>query len=162
MSEEKILVVDDEENILELIKYNLTQDGYQVSLASDGQQVLEKLKEGLPDLIILDIMLPGLDGFEICRLLQDKNLIQKVPIVFLSAKTEIENKVRGLELGATDYLTKPFSPRELTSRVRAIFRRLDLNNSVLKGSFIEYGRLTLDLEGYRVLIDEQEVEMTNK
>jgi two-component system alkaline phosphatase synthesis response regulator PhoP len=158
----KILVVDDEENILELIKYNLTQEGYDLSLAIDGKEALEKVEEFSPDLIILDIMLPGKDGFEICEILQDEDATRKIPIIFLSARGEVEDKVRGLELGATDYLTKPFSPRELLSRVRTIFRRIDFSSLDEEKDFFKYGKLTVDLKGYQVLVNEEKLELTNK
>ncbi|SJZ30709.1 response regulator transcription factor [Selenihalanaerobacter shriftii] len=162
MKDKRILVVDDEENILELVNYNLVQEGYQIYLASSGKQTLNKVKEILPDLIILDIMLPELDGFEICRKLQEEVVTQRIPIIFLSAKTDVEDKVEGLELGATDYLTKPFSPRELVSRVRVILKRLNSKSSKRSKDHFKYGGLTLDLRGHRVLFNGQEVDLTNK
>lgn len=161
MEDSHILVVDDEENILELVKYNLIQEGYEVSLAVNGEEALKKVEDIALDLIILDIMLPGLDGFEVCRSLQEREKTEGIPIIFLSAKSEVEDKVKGLDLGATDYLTKPFSPRELASRVKAVSRRLNQDSSHKKKT-LTYGKLTIDLKGYRVLINKKEVGLTNK
>ncbi|HTY81999.1 MAG TPA: response regulator transcription factor [Dehalococcoidales bacterium] len=116
----KILVVDDDKNIIEVLKYNLVKEGYAVSTAEDGIKALELARKEKPDLIILDIMLPGLDGFELCRIIRKE---RSVPIVILTAKTEEIDKVVGLELGADDYMTKPFSVRELMARVKATLRR---------------------------------------
>lgn len=162
MEDKRVLVVDDEKNILELVKYNLAQEGYEVSLSTDGEEVLRKVEDIVPDLIILDIMLPGLDGFEVCRCLQKKDVTNKIPIIFLSAKSEVEDKVKGLDLGAADYLTKPFSPRELAARVKTVLRRLNLNSAQQKKRILSYGKLTMDLKGYRVLINEEEIDLTNK
>ncbi|ADL12395.1 response regulator transcription factor [Acetohalobium arabaticum] len=161
MGEDHILVVDDEKNILELVKYNLIQEGYEVSLAINGEKALKKVDDIAPDLIILDIMLPGLDGFEVCHCLQEMEKTEGIPIIFLSAKSEVEDKVKGLNLGATDYLTKPFSPRELASRVKAVSRRIN-QNPYHKKETLRYGKLTMDLKGYRVLINKEEIDLTNK
>ena len=120
MSGEKILVVDDEENILEAIKYSLSKEGYEVYGASDGEIGLEKAKELSPNLVILDVMLPSLDGFEVCRILRKD---MDVPVFMLSAKSGEIDRVVGLEIGADDYITKPFSMRELMARVRNALRR---------------------------------------
>ncbi|MGM0471889.1 MAG: response regulator [Bacillota bacterium] len=162
MQERKVLVVDDEENILELIKYNLSREGYEVEVAASGKQVLTQVEKINPDLIILDIMLPEINGYKLCNYLKEQNLTKKIPIIFLSAKDKIEDKVRGLDLGATDYLTKPFSPRELASRVKAVLRRLDIDSTTNSKEKISYGKLTIDLKGYRVLIAGEEISMTNK
>ena len=124
MSSEKILIIEDEENILEAVKYSLTQEGYDVFTSIDGEQGLEKAQEIRPDLVLLDIMLPKMDGFEVCRILR-KNL--DMPVFMISAKTEEIDRVVGLEIGADDYLTKPFSMRELIARVRNVLRRAALN-----------------------------------
>src|SRR3972149_1277064 len=109
----RILVVDDEERIVRFIRLNLEQDGFQVVEAFTGKQAMEKLRQALPDLILLDVMLPDLDGFEVLRMVRENH---DVPIIMLTAKTEEDDRVRGLELGADDYVTKPFSPRELLRR----------------------------------------------
>ena len=122
----KILVVDDDKNLLDVIKYNLANDGYSVVLAETGTQAIEIARREKPDLIILDIMLPGIDGFEVCRILRKE---MSVPILILSAKTDEIDKVVGLELGADDYISKPFSVRELMARVRATIRRGQFPNN---------------------------------
>ena len=120
----KILVIDDDKNLLEVIRYNLVNEGYAVILAENGTQAVEIARQEKPDLIVLDVMLPGIDGFEVCRILRKE---MSVPILILSAKTDEIDKVVGLELGADDYITKPFSVRELMARIRATIRRGQLN-----------------------------------
>jgi two-component system phosphate regulon response regulator PhoB len=123
MAKEKILVVDDEEDILELIQYNLTREGYQVIGAVSGEEALEKARSKSFDLIVLDLMLPGIDGLEVAKSLKSEEKTKQVPIVMLTAKGEEADIVTGLELGADDYVTKPFSPRILVARIRAALRR---------------------------------------
>jgi two-component system alkaline phosphatase synthesis response regulator PhoP len=123
MPKEKILVVDDEEDILELLKYNLSREGYQVSCTTSGEKTLSLVKTETPDLIVLDLMLPGMDGLEVARRLKENPDTKNVPIVMLTAKGEEVDIVTGLELGADDYVTKPFSPRILLARVKAVLRR---------------------------------------
>jgi two-component system alkaline phosphatase synthesis response regulator PhoP len=123
MAKEKILVVDDEEDILELLKYNLSREGYKVSCAASGEETLSAVRSGVPDLIVLDLMLPGIDGLDVARQLKDDPKTRDVPIVMLTAKGEEADIVTGLELGADDYITKPFSPRILVARVKAVLRR---------------------------------------
>jgi two-component system alkaline phosphatase synthesis response regulator PhoP len=120
---EKLLVVEDEGDIRELISFNLEMCGYDVIRASHGIEGWEKAKNEKPDLVVLDLMLPGIDGFEICRRLRKDRTTQSIPIIMLTARSEEENMVKGLELGADDYVTKPFSPRVLVSRVKAVLRR---------------------------------------
>jgi DNA-binding response OmpR family regulator len=116
----KILVVDDEKNILELVKLYLTREGYQVETVSRGAEAWPKMAQFSPDLVILDLMLPDMDGFEVCRQIRQKS---SVPILMLTARKEDVDKIVGLEMGADDYLTKPFNPRELIARIRAVLRR---------------------------------------
>jgi len=123
MAKEKVLVVDDEEDILELVRYNLNMDGYKITCALNGEDALKKARSEIYDLIILDLMLPGIDGLEVTRKLKDDQKTRSVPVVMLTAKGEESDVVAGLELGADDYITKPFSPRILTARVRAVLRR---------------------------------------
>lgn len=123
MSQEKILLVDDEEDILELLAYNLKREGFKTSGAKTGEEALKKIETDTPDLIILDLMLPGIDGLEITRMLKSNYKTVKIPIIMLSAKGEESDIVAGLELGADDYVTKPFSPRILIARVKAMIRR---------------------------------------
>lgn len=135
MKKEKILVVDDEEDILELVRYNLDREGYQVTCAISGEAALETAAADQVDLIILDLMLPGIDGLEVARRLKQNTATNQIPIVMLTAKGEEADVVAGLELGADDYVTKPFSPRILIARMKAVIRRRggvpDLENEVL-------------------------------
>jgi two-component system, OmpR family, alkaline phosphatase synthesis response regulator PhoP len=123
VAKELILVVDDEEDILELVRYNLGREGYQVLCAATGEDAIAKAKRKLPDVIVLDLMLPGIDGLEVCKLLRNDSKTEHIPVIMLTAKTEETDIVSGLEVGADDYITKPFSPRVLTARVRTILRR---------------------------------------
>jgi two-component system alkaline phosphatase synthesis response regulator PhoP len=122
MAGEKILVVDDEVNIIDLARMYLERDGFQVCAASDGAQALEEIKREKPDLVVLDIMLPEIDGFEVCQRVRAES---EVPIIMLTARDDDVDKIVGLELGADDYMTKPFNPRELVARVKAILRRME-------------------------------------
>lgn len=123
MPNENILVVDDEEDILELVKYNLSKEGYEIKCATSGEKALELAKSGKPDLMVLDLMLPGIDGLEVARRLKESRKTRDIPIIMLTAKGEEADIVAGLELGADDYVTKPFSPRVLIARIRAVVRR---------------------------------------
>lgn len=123
MSQEKILLVDDEEDILELLSYNLSREGFKTTGVETGEAALKKIEGETPDLIILDLMLPGVDGLEITRILKSNQKTSRIPIIMLSAKGEESDVVTGLELGADDYVTKPFSPRILIARVKAMIRR---------------------------------------
>ena len=138
MAGKKILVVDDDAKTVELVKLYLNRDGYRVLTAYDGIEALRLARESHPDLIVLDLMLPGIDGLEVCRILRKES---DVPIIMLTAKTTDQDKLIGLGLGADDYVTKPFSPRELAARVRAVLRRLPGERAPEK---IEQGGLTLD------------------
>ncbi len=123
MAKEHILVVDDEEDILELVRYNLVKEGYRVTTVASGEEALKSARTAQPDILLLDLMLPGVDGLEVCRLLKHDPKTQHVPIIMLSAKGEEADIVSGLELGAADYITKPFSPKVLIARLRAVLRR---------------------------------------
>lgn len=120
---DKVLIVEDDKTLLEVLKYNLTKEGYEVLTATDGIQALEVAKSGKPELLILDIMLPGMSGFEVCRILRKE---MTVPILMLTAKDDEIDKIAGLDMGADDYMTKPFSMRELLARLRALLRRVDM------------------------------------
>ncbi|MCB0344762.1 MAG: response regulator [Bdellovibrionales bacterium] len=124
MANENILVVDDEADILELVRYNLAKEGYSVTCAPTGEEALAAANEHTPNVVVLDLMLPGIDGLEVCRQLKRRNETETVPIIMLSAKGEEADIVSGLELGADDYVTKPFSPRILVARVKAALRRM--------------------------------------
>jgi two-component system, OmpR family, alkaline phosphatase synthesis response regulator PhoP len=123
MSRENILVVDDEEDILELVKYNLSREGYQVTCAGTGEEGLRAARNKIPDLIVLDLMLPGVDGLEVCKQLKGDSKTSQIPVIMLTAKGEEADIVTGLELGADDYIPKPFSPRVLIARVKTVLRR---------------------------------------
>ena len=150
----RILVVDDEERIVRFIRLNLEQDGFQVVEAFNGKQAMEKLRQALPDLILLDVMLPDLDGFEVLRMVRENH---DVPIIMLTAKTEEDDRVRGLELGADDYVTKPFSPRELVSRVRAVLRRTEGRET--QGVIEVDDRLKIDFDRRQVWVEGKLVKL---
>ena len=153
-SNRRILVVDDEERMVRFIRLNLEQDGFQVAEAFTGQQAMDKLRQTLPDLVLLDVMLPDFDGFEVLRLIRENN---EVPVIMLTAKGEEDDRVHGLELGADDYVTKPFSPRELTSRVRAVLRRTE---SASTTGLIEVDdRLKIDFDRRQVWVDGELVKL---
>ncbi len=157
--ENKILVVDDERPISDIIKFNLEKEGYKVVVAEDGQQAINMTYEHKPDLIILDIMLPIIDGFSVCKKLRESI---STPIIMLTAKEEEVDKVLGLELGADDYMTKPFSVRELMARVKANIRRLNFMSSGMEGSgqLVKSGNLVIDLGRYEVRKDTTVIELT--
>ncbi len=155
----KILIVDDEPHIVELVKYNLLQDGYDVVTAYDGSEAVTRAHEVHPDLIILDLMLPYIDGLEVCRRIRRES---SVPILMLTAKDGELSRVVGLEIGADDYVTKPFSPRELTARVRAILRRAAREDAPPTTSPFRGGRLTLTPESHEVTLDGRPVDLTAK
>ena len=146
----KILIVDDDKNLLEVIKYNLEKDGCSVVLAENGTQAVEIAHREKPDLIILDVMLPGIDGFEVCRILRKE---MSVPILMLSAKTDEIDKVVGLELGADDYITKPFSVRELMARVRAALRRRESNEQHTLSNKLKETNGNLIIKGHGLEVD---------
>lgn len=154
-----ILVVDDEEPIQELLKFNLEKEGYQVITADDGPEALKTIEEKHPDLVVLDVMLPGMNGLEVCKQLRMNLKFGDLPVIMLTAKGEEIDKVLGLEIGADDYITKPFSPRELLARIRARLRRMkpvDGGNELLRGD------LRIDLERFSVSIRGEYVELTPK
>ncbi|OLN33412.1 response regulator transcription factor [Desulfosporosinus metallidurans] len=156
-----ILVVDDEEPIQELLRFNLEKEGYRVCVAKDGQEAMEQVEKEQPDLLVLDVMLPGMSGVEVCRRLRLIPKYQQTPIIMLTAKGEEIDKVLGLELGADDYMTKPFSPRELLARIKACLRRLN-NSSEETDVQIIRGELRIDVTGFRVQVRGEETELTPK
>jgi two-component system alkaline phosphatase synthesis response regulator PhoP len=157
-----ILVVDDEPNIQELIKYNLQKENYEVISALDGLTGLTMAQTHLPDLIILDIMLPGRDGYEVCRTLKSDARTAPIPIIMLSAKDEEIDKILGLELGAYDYVTKPFSPRELVSRIKANLRRREHMNEPVGEKEIHYKNLVIRPERYEAILNGKKLDLTPK
>jgi two-component system phosphate regulon response regulator PhoB len=156
----RILIVDDEPDLLELVRVNLTSAGLVVDTAESGNEALEKLRRSPPDLLILDLMLPDLSGTEICRRVRTDPRLSAMPIVMLTARSEEIDRVVGFELGADDYVTKPFSPRELVLRVQAVLRRNDRENAA--ASTLEHGSLRLDPESHRCWVDSDEVTLTAK
>ncbi len=159
MSEEKVLIVDDEEHIRELIKFNLDNSGYKTICADNGLEALKLAKSESPHLVLLDVMLPGMDGYDVCKEIRKDNIISSMPIMMITAKGEEFDKVLGLELGADDYITKPFSIRELMARVKAILRRTTIK--VIDKSY-NFGKISIDFEKHEVLKDSVKAELTLK
>ncbi|MEE9607827.1 MAG: response regulator [Myxococcota bacterium] len=157
---ERILVVDDEPDLLELVRVNLDQAGFRVETASTGVEALKRIQAAPPDLVVLDLMLPDLEGTEVCRQLRATPELSYLPIIMLTAKADEVDRVVGLELGADDYVTKPFSPRELTLRVRAVLRRRQ--RRAAGPETLEHGPLRLDPERHRCFVEGEEVMLTAK
>ncbi|MBS4540073.1 response regulator transcription factor [Clostridium sp. D2Q-11] len=162
MSYGKILVVDDEEHIVELIKYNLESNGYEIITAFDGNEAYKKALEETPDLILLDIMLPILDGMEVCKKLKRNKDTEDIPVIMLTAKGEETDKVIGLELGADDYITKPFGIRELVARIKAVLRRSSNIQVEEEAHIIKIDNIIIDIESHEVSIDNEVKELTLK
>jgi DNA-binding response OmpR family regulator len=158
MAHSKILIVDDDKKTVNLVKLYLEKDGYQVLTSYDGQQALELARQKQPDLVVLDLMLPEVDGLDVCRILRAES---KIPIIMLTAKTTEQDKLLGLDLGADDYVTKPFSPRELMARVRAVLRRV--GEEEYKGSpEIRYGDLVVNFLRHEAWVRGEPVRLTPK
>jgi len=160
MGGENILVVEDEEEIQELVRYNLAQQGYLISCASSGEEALKKVRFSTPDLVVLDLMLPGLDGLQVCRALKDDPGTEDICVVMLTAKGEEADVIRGLELGADDYVTKPFSPRVLVARIRAVLRRR-ATEPAGETAVTRIHELVIHPGRHEVLVDKQRVELTS-
>ena len=158
MAKENILIVDDEEDVLELVRYNLDKNGYRTETATTGEEALAKAMAKLPDLVILDLMLPGIDGLGVCKKLKNDTKTQNIPIIMLTAKGEDIDIVTGLELGADDYVTKPFSPKVLVARVRKILHRAIARD--LEKAPVKIYELTIDPARREVLIKNKPVELT--
>ncbi len=156
----KVLVVDDEEPILELLKYNLEKNGYEVKTALDGARAVEIAKKFIPDLVLLDIMMPKMDGVETCRQLRDLPELQKMFVVFLTARSEEYSEVAAFDIGADDYITKPIKPRALMSRISALFRRDSKKSSL--SSTITMGDLTIDRTSYTIQVKGKEINLPKK
>ncbi len=157
MARGKILIVEDDRDIVDLLAYNLEEEGYEIQAALDGREGLALAYRQQPDLIILDIMLPGMDGFEVCRSLRADKSTGNIPIIILSARSQETDKVVGLELGADDYVTKPFSPRELIARIRAILRR---NRNTEAEVHLILGDMVIDSIKHKVTVQGDKVELT--
>jgi len=157
MANKKVLIVDDDAKIVELVKLYLNRDGYGVITAYEGTSALKLARESHPDLIVLDIMLPGIDGLEICRILRQES---SVPIVLLTAKTTEQDRINGLDLGADDYVTKPFSPKELAARVRAVFRRTASDAQEMGPEELKFDRLTINFVEHEAYLDNKSLNLT--
>jgi two-component system phosphate regulon response regulator PhoB len=160
MASDNILVVDDEEDILELVRYNLSQAGYRVRTATSGEAALRMAVDELPDLIVLDLMLPGIDGLEVARRLKKNNDTVRVPIIMLTAKGEESDVVVGLEMGADDYVTKPFSPKILLARVKSVLRRNLQEETTAEDGILTIRELVIHPGRRHVTVDGEPVELT--
>ena len=155
----KILVVDDEPDIVELVTYNLRKEGFDVTPAFDGEEALAKIRKEKFDFVILDLMLPGIQGMEICRILRGNPATKNIPVLMLTAKGEEIDKILGLEMGADDYMTKPFSPRELLARVKTVMRRT--SEKTADATVIRIGKLVINKETYTVTKDDKPLELSS-
>ncbi|HEV8291991.1 MAG TPA: response regulator transcription factor [Tepidisphaeraceae bacterium] len=158
MNKGTILVIDDEPDLLELVEFNLKKDGYEVIVAKNGQSGLEIAQKHVPDLIVLDLMMPGIDGLEVCRQLRGDSRTKQIPMIMLTAKSAEADRIVGLELGADDYITKPFSPRELVARVRALLRRAASTQEA--PTVIRQGEVLIDLTRHEVTSSGRQVTLT--
>jgi two-component system alkaline phosphatase synthesis response regulator PhoP len=157
---QRILVVEDERDIAELVRFNLEQEGFAVSIASDGAQALAAVRRERPALVILDLMLPGVSGLDVCRRLRSDEATTRLPIVMLTARAEETDRIVGLEMGADDYVAKPFSPRELVARIRAVMRRAYGPEIERPPDVYERGRLRIDFDTYEVFLDGTKVDLS--
>ncbi|NCT92826.1 MAG: response regulator transcription factor [Chitinophagaceae bacterium] len=155
----KILIADDEPDILEIISYNLSREGFEVYTAKDGNEAIERAKQLHPDLIILDIMMPRKTGVEVCEILRSQPMFQDTLIIFLTAMSDEASQIKGLETGADDYVNKPISPKVLVSRVHALFRRVNNNET---GKTLKLGNIQIDPVKFMVSIDGQEIVLAKK
>ena len=155
---EIILIVEDEKDIVKMLDYNLKKEGYKVIFADDGEDALDAAKAKQPDLILLDLMLPGLDGLDVCKELKNERKTKSIPVIMLTAKAQESDKIVGLELGADDYVTKPFSPRELMARIKAVLRR----GKEKLPEVMKIGDLGLDFSKIEVTVKDKPVELTAK
>lgn len=158
MSKEKILIVDDEQDLVKLVRFNLEKDGYKVISASNGEDALLLARKERPDLIVLDLMLPGIDGLEVCKKLKTDTELVNIAVIMLTAKGEESDITLGLKLGADDYITKPFSPKELVARVQAVLRRA--KTSLETKAYIEIDSLKIDVYKHEVTIKDEVVPLT--
>lgn len=159
MNQPHILVVDDEEDILSLVEYNLKKSGFQVTCVMSGEDAIKTATSLKPDLILLDLMLPGVDGLEVCGILKNNPISKQIPIIMLTAKGEESDVVRGLEMGADDYVTKPFSPAILIARTKAVLRR-KAAQPVDEGSVVRVSDLEIHPGRHQVLVDGKQIELT--
>lgn len=160
MKREKIIVIEDEADILEVIEHNLSREGYAVFSVTSGDGGLQMVIREIPDLVLLDLMLPGMDGIEVCRELKSNNATKHISIIMVTAKGEESDIVLGLGVGADDYIVKPFSPKELVGRVKAVLRRGALKNDEEAGKRIVHDKVSIDMERHEIRIDETPVNFT--
>lgn len=154
--EAKVLIVEDEQAIVTLLQYNLEKEGFEVISTMDGEEAITLVREHNPDIIVLDWMLPSVSGVEICRQLRRDNDLKNIPIIMLSARGEEEDRVRGLDSGADDYITKPFSPGELIARIRAVFRRI---RPALSEGVLKFADIKIDITGHKVFRGDNEIHL---
>ncbi len=159
MERRKIFIVDDEPDIVELVTYNLAKEGFDVDSSFDGEEGLARIRKEKFDLIVLDLMLPGMQGMEICRILRNDPRTKNIPIIMLTAKGEEVDKILGLEMGADDYMTKPFSPRELLARVKTVMRRA--SEKAVDEKVVHIGKLVINKESYTVKKDDEPLELSS-
>ena len=152
-----ILVVEDDPNILDLIRMYLVKEGFDVRIAADGGKALEEFSQGVPDLILLDIMLPVMDGWTVCAKIRETS---KVPIIMLTAKSEVFDRIQGLEMGADDYIVKPFEMKELLARINAVLRRTEIPNDTSKK--LTFDKLVINLDSYELIVDGQKIDTPPK
>lgn len=157
-----IAIVEDEANIVELIKYNLDREGYRTISANNGRKGLDLIKQELPDLVILDLMLPELDGISVCKQLRSDAQTKSIPIIILTAKSEEADRVLGLEMGADDYVVKPFSMRELLARVKSVLKRTTIERKATESRILAFGDLVIDLMGHEVTVSGGTVDLSSK
>ena len=157
----KILVVDDELDICRLLKFNLEKEGFMVDTVADAIEAMKRLRKSTFDLIVLDLMLPEMDGLQFCKTIKEEQSLKDIPVIMLTAKDEEIDRVLGLELGADDYITKPFSMRELIARVKAVLRRMSRNEREVE-NILQIGDIQIDRERYRVKIAEKEIQLSVK
>ena len=160
MAKSKVLVIEDEPDILEVIQYNLEREGHKVIACRNGEQGLSRIRTDNPDLVLLDLMLPGMDGVEVCRKVKSDPVTRAIPIIMVTAKSEESDIVLGLGIGADDYIAKPFSPRELIARVKVVLRRGPLREQSGGGERVVRGPLTIDLGRHEARVDEQLISLT--
>lgn len=158
----RVLVVEDDVDIAGLIAHYLQRAGHEVETVASGTDALQQIKDVAPDLVVLDLMLPGMDGLLVCQTLRSDPATAAIPIIMLTARAEEAERITGLELGADDYVTKPFSPRELTARVGALLRRIQRPAAATAGVPLKYGPLTIDVERHSVSVDGEDVRLTAK
>ncbi len=158
MRKAKILIIEDEKDIIELVQYNLEREGYTVMAVDQGEEALNTAKKTVPDLIILDLMLPGIDGLEICRMLKYDPKTMNIPIIMLTAKSEEADMVVGLQIGADDYIPKPFSPKVLLARIKAILRRRAVKQ--ISDEVRTLGDLTIDMPRHKIIYQGKTIELT--